>query len=94
MAGFLIGYQKGDIGWDSYRLKVPDALLVKFEAMTKECWRNGFINPTGSIKNDGTYVILWSQVLSSKHGDKCAFCTNKPCHGTEDEKGQFVRCSQ
>jgi hypothetical protein len=92
MAGFLMGYQKGDVGWDAYRLKVPDALLLKFGAMTEECRRNGFINPIGTIKNDGAYTLLWSQVLSANHGDQCTFCTNIPCRIAEDEKGRPVVC--
>ena len=92
MAGFLMGYQKGEVGWDAYRLKIPDALLLKFGAMRDECWRNGFIDPVGVIRSDGAYIILWSQVLSGTPGGKCTFCTNKPCQGREDEKGRFVMC--
>lgn len=92
ISGFLMSYQRGEVGWDSFRLKVPSELLAKFEMMILECRKNGFINPVAFISPEGQYKITWSQILSAIPGDKCTMCINKPCAGRDDSKGNFHRC--
>jgi len=92
IAGFLMSYQRGEVGWDSYRLKVPSELLAKFEKMILECRKNGFVNPVAFISPEGQYKITWLQILSANPGDKCTMCINKPCAGKDDVKGAFRRC--
>lgn len=92
MAGFLSSYQRGDIGWDAFRTKIPSELLARFEAASMECRKNGFINPVAIITPDGRYQITWSQILSHNRGDKCTMCVNKPCVGRDNDRGNFTRC--
>lgn len=92
MSKYLATYQKGEVGWDVFRLKIPTELLKKLEAVLVECRSNGFINPIVSIGERGDYRLLWSQILSDNPGDKCSSCTRKPCIEREDAKGQFIPC--
>ena len=64
MSKYLATYQKGEVGWDVFRLKIPTELLKKLEAVLVECRSNGFINPIVSIGERGDYRLLWSQILS------------------------------
>lgn len=91
ISGFLIQFQKTDIGWDAFRTKIPAELLSKYGAMVVECRRNGFVMPTAVIMPNGVYKILWSQILSSNPGNKCTMCVNEQCAGYE-VKGNFKRC--
>jgi hypothetical protein len=92
MSGFLESYQRGEVGWDAFRTKIPSELLAKFEAVVLDCRKNGFINPVAVIMPDGRHQIVWSQILSHNRGDQCTMCRNKPCSEREDANGNFKRC--
>lgn len=89
--GHLAGYRKSNIGWDTYRAKIPDELLNKWHNVLRECRMSGYVNPRATLDN-----IIWDQAVDTKSGDRCIMCPNAyPCKGKsidKENKKDFIPC--
>ena len=75
-------YQKGKdyVGWDNFRQKIPEDILLIWAEILRECRRNGYIAPWAYEDS-----IKWMQVISINNvqGDLCGLC-ERNCERRDD----------
>ena len=81
--------------WLKFKNKLPTALATKWDEVTLECRRNGFLAPY-AYWNKNKLAFGWWQVMEKDGAnikmDECSMCDRGNC-GT-DEKGNFKACWQ
>ena len=74
----LSSYQKSGVGWDEYRKKIPDTLLIQWVKAFEMCRKQGYLSPT----TEGE-ILYWKQIVGSdKYADPCSVCPNAMHNGT------------
>lgn len=77
---FLSQYQKTRPDWESFRHKIPDALLDKFAKVLRECRKNGYMRP--KVENE---QLVWLRVMgfkrNYKNADECSLCDRSQVAG-------------
>lgn len=85
---YLIGYQKTQIDWETYRKKIPDALLDKFTKILAACREYGFVRPR--VRDE---VLVWDRILGFKrnhaNADQCTLCSKSQLSGNCRGRGKY-----
>lgn len=86
---YIATYQKTRPDWDTFRNKIPEKLLLKWQKVLISCRLNGFISPR--VENEN---LIWQQILGFPRNyeniDQCTLCARSQragdCHGRKEYK--------